>query len=190
MKYDVYINGVSGTAEIYIRGDVPDCGLKPDGKPVLSCEASSTDWSEWLDNHTDWRDDCARRVFRLRCSFPVGFVRELEERAQRKLDEYRAEGARLGWGELKIDESWTKHTYRASANWKEEPTRYTFEQQLKWDNAPKSFGEVDALLARDSYVQLLGMADAVWELGFYLTFDSDFRIHLMNAHAEWREVED
>ena len=189
MKYDVYIDEVSGTAEIYIRGDVPGCGLKPDGKPVFSCEASSTDWSEWLDNHTDWRDDCARRVFRLRCSFPKSFVKDLEAKAQRKLDAYREGGKSLGCGELKIDRSWTTHTCRASANWKEEPTRYTFDQHLKWDN-PLDMSKAETLSVWDEYISLLGMADAVYELGFTLTFDSDFRVHLMNAHAEWREVED
>ena len=190
MRYDVYIDEVSGKAEIYNRGDVQECGLKPDGKPVFVCEASDCAWSEWLDANTDWRDDNARRILRRRISTPARFVKDLEKMAQSYMDDWRESGRTCGWGEVHIDTRYTMHTYRASADWKNEPTRYTFDQMLKWDNPPKDYHDFEALSIRDSYVRLIGIADAVRELGMMLVFDSDFKVRIMGSSAEWHAVED
>lgn len=191
MKYDCYIDEGTNVAQIFERGEIAECGLMPtDRKPLREFAADSGKWEEWLDENTDWRDDSAKRILRRRCEFSASFATDLCNKAQKLFDDYRAHGAILGWGQLTIDTSWTTYTYRASANWKNEPTRYTFDQRLKWDNPPEDYRETDALWARDKFVVLVGMADAAHELGMKLVFDKDFKISLMGAYAEWRVTED
>lgn len=190
-RCDCYIDEETNIARIFERGEIAECGLMPsDRKPLREFAANSGEWEDWLEENTDWRDDSAKRILRRLCIFSASFATDLRKRAQKLLDDYRAEGARLGWGELYIDTSWTAHTYRASAAWKEQPTLYTFDQRLTWTKPPEGYGDTDALWARDSYVRLVGMADAAHELGMELVFDKDFKVSLMGAYAEWRVTED
>lgn len=182
-RYDAYITD-DRKVLVYERGELGKYGELPDGKPVYESQEDE-EWMAWLEDHTDWRDDKSVRVCRRKATFNAAFLKDLEERAQKLLDGYREEGERLGWGKLSIDTSWTVYTYRASANWKDEPTRYTFQQRLKWTKAPESFGDTDALWARDGYVRLVGMADAVYELGMNLVFDEDFKVYVVGTSKIW-----
>lgn len=182
-QYDAYFTD-EGKVLIYERGELNECGYLPDGKPAHESDEDG-DWEEWVEEHTDWRDDKRVRVCKRRATFNGAFVKDLERKAQGLLDDYRREGKELGWGELKIDTSWTVYTYRASANWKDEPVRYTFQQRLAWDNSPATFGDTDALFARDRYVKLVGMADAAYELGLNIVFDKDFKVYVVGARFAW-----
>lgn len=189
-RYDCYINDVANVAQIFERGDIEECGLMPcDRKPVFECEATSSDWSEWLDDNTDWRDDNARRILRRRISIPARFVSDLEKLAQSIMDDWREAGKACGWGELHIDRRYTTYTYRASADWKNEPTLYTFDNVFTWDGIQDMTNAEDRR-ARRLHTRLAGMADAVHELGMTLVFDSDFKVRIMGAFAEWHAVED
>lgn len=182
-RYDAYITD-DRKVLVYERGELGECGELPDGKPVHESHEDG-DWEEWLEEHTDWRDDRRVRVCRRKATTNAAYLKDLETKAQKLLDEYREEGERLGWGELYIDTSWTSYTYRASANWKEEPTRYTFEQKLSWKNPPKDYADTDALWNRDRYLRLLGMSDAVYEMGMNLVFDKDLKIYVVGASRTW-----
>ena len=185
-RYDAYITD-EGKVLIYERGELEECGLLPDGKPVYEGESDNEDeWQEWVEAHTDWRDDKRLRVCRRRGTYNAVYAKDLEKRAQTLFDRYREEGARLGWGELFIDTGWEAYTFRASADWKNEPVRYTFDQRLTWKNAPKAYDTTEALWARDNYVRLVGMADAAHELGLDIVFDEDFKVYVFGLHAMWQ----
>ena len=185
-RYDAYITDERKVL-VYERGELDSCGDLPDGKPVYECGSEDgDDWREWLESHTDWRDDKSVRVCRRQGTYNAVYAKDLEKNAQRLFDRYREEGARLGWGELFIDTSWTVYTYRASADWKNEPVRYTFDQRLSWKNAPKAYDTTEALWARDNYVRLVGMADAAHELGLDIVFDEDFKVYVVGLHAIWQ----
>ena len=182
-KYDVYIK--DGKALVYPRGEVDKYGCLPDTKPLREMQEDE-EWYDWCMEDCDWKaEDDTVRVCRLSLSIRAEFAKDLRDVAQRLLDSYRNLGKELGWGNLAIDTSWTVYTFRASANWKDEPVRYTFDQRLKWENPPSSFADTAALFARDEYVKLVGMADAVHELGLDLVFDSEFKIYVMGASATW-----
>lgn len=185
-RYDVYITD-SRKALVYERGEISECGDLPYSPRVYESDQDG-DWEEWVEEHTDWRDNERVRVCRRKAMLNAGYVKDLEAKAQGLLDDYRAAGSRLGWGRLDIDTSWVCHTYRASADWKNEPTRYTFDQRLAWENPPKDYADTDALFARDLYVRLIGMADAAYELGLSLVFDKDFKVSVCGVRAKW-EVE-
>ena len=182
-QYDVYVTD-EGKGLVYGRGEIPEYGCLPDRKPVYKSETED-EWREWLSGHADWRDGKGVRVCRRRGTFDAAFAKDLEAKAQALLDGYRKRGAGLGWGGLRIDKSWTIHTYRASADWKNEPTRYTFDQRLAWENPPESWLDTDALYARDEYVRLVGMADAAHELGLDLVFDENFKVSVVGMNATW-----
>ena len=185
-KYDIYMK--DGTARIYPRGEIAECGDLPDGKPLRVMEEAD-DWYDWcVENSDGCMDYDVVRVFRLRLSIDAAFARDLEKKAQEVMDRYIREGKALGWGELEIDRSGMTYTYRASANWKEDPIRYTFDQPLKWTNGDRiDTGNVDHCWTRDHLVRLHGMADAAYELGLTITFDSYLKIHVMGAFAEWQQ---
>ena len=182
-RYDVYFTD-DGSVLIYERGDLGTCGMLPDYEPVHKT-SSDGDWEDWLDEHTDWRDEKRVRVCHKRVMVNASFIKDLVTKAQMLFDRYREEGARLGWGELSIDTGWTIHTYRGSADWKNEPVRYTFDQRLAWSNLPKSFDSTEALWARDNFVRLVGMSDAAYELGFHLVFDKDFKVYAVGLETTW-----
>ena len=182
-KYDVYIK--DGKALVYQRGDVDEYGCLPDTKPLREMQEDE-EWYDWCMEDCGWKaEDDTVRVCRLSLSICAEFAKDLLDKAQRLLDAYRSRGKALGWGNLAIDKSWTVHTFRSSANWKEEPVRYTFDQRLKWENPPSSFADTEALFTRDKYVMLVGMADAVHELGLDIVFDSEFKIYVMGARETW-----
>ena len=184
-KYDIYMK--DGTASIYPRGEIAECGDLPDGKPLKVMDEGG-DWYDWCMEDCGGRmDDDAVRVCRLRLSIDAAFARDLEKKAQELMDRYIRDGKGDGWGELEIDHSGMNYTYRNSANWKDEPIRYTFDQPLKWTNDCRiDTGNVDHMWTRDLLVRLHGMADAAYELGLTITFDSEFKIHVMGAFAEWQ----
>ena len=185
-RYDAYVTDEKKVV-VYERGELGEYGELPDRKPVYEVESEDDEgWREWIESHTDWRDDRRLRICRRTGTFDAAYAKDLEAKAQELLDRYRAEGAKLGWGELYIDTSWTVYTYRASAAWKEQPTLYTFDQRLTWKNAPGAYGDTDALWARDNYVRLVGMADAAHELGVDLVFDEGFKVRLVGLRADWK----
>ena len=183
-RYDAYITD-EGKVLVYERCSIGEYGELPDGKPVHESDKDG-DWEEWIAEHADWRDEKGVRVFKRKAMLDASFVKDIEKKAQILLDAYRSRGKELGWGELSIDTSWTVYTYRASANWKDEPIRYTFDQRLKWENPPSSFADTDALFARDEYVRLVGMADAAYELGFHIVFDVDFKVYVVGTQFAWQ----
>jgi len=182
-RYDAYVTD-EGRVLVYERGELGEYGYLPDGRPVHESDKDG-DWEEWLEEHTDWRDESRIRVCRRKAALDASFVKDLEAKAQGLLDDYRSRGRELGWGELSIDTGWTVHTYRASADWKNQPVRYTFDQRLAWGNPPESYADTDALYARDAYVRLVGMADAAYELGISLVFDKDFKVYAVGASFTW-----
>ena len=184
-KYDVYFK--DGTASIYPRGEIAECGDLPDGKPLKVMDEDG-EWYDWCMEDCGGRmDDDSVRICRLRLSIDAAFARDLEKKAQEVMDRYIREGKAHGWGDLEIVHIGMNYIYRNSANWKNEPIRYTLNQGLKWTNG----GLLDTsnrnhMWTRDNLVLLHGMADAAHELGLEITFDSDFNIHVMGAFAEWQ----
>jgi hypothetical protein len=182
MKYDIYIK--DGEVRIYQRGELPPYGELPE-RGVLCVMKEDGDYWEWCYNNGLTEAEDAIRVCRLVKCVRGSFLEDLKERAQNLMNRYREEGRELGWGELEIDRSGTKYTFRSSAAWKDEPIRYTFAQPLRWTEEPLSIYSDAVLRTRDLLVTLCGMSQAVHELGLDLVFDSDFRIYLAGAYLEW-----
>ena len=184
-KYDIYI--ADGKANIYPRGEVAECGDLPEGKP-LQVMGEDEDWYDWCSDDCGWKNmaDDTIRVCRRVLSVNADYARDLEKAAQKIMDLYVREGKECGWGDLEIDRSGMTYTFRRSANWKDEPTLYTFGQRLSWSNQDgMDFGKQEHLWARDNLVRLHGMADAAHELGLDIVFDSDFKVHVMGASPSW-----
>ena len=192
-RYDIYIK--DGTAHIYPRGEVDECGDLP-GREPLKVMREDEDWFDWcIEDCGGNATDDAIRVCRLVLPVNAEYAKDLQKRAQGLMDRYIREGKEHGWGDLAIDRSGTTYTFRASANWKEDPILYTFDQRLSWSNpADIDLGKQEQLwtrdvlvkiMTRDVLVKLIGMADAAHELGLDIVFDKDFKIHVMGANATW-----
>lgn len=95
----------------------------------------------------------------------------------------------------------TDATYRASAAWKEEPTHYCYMSdfggiaELERDTSPEATdivrqlplgaateAESNATVYLD---RLFGASQAVWELGFILTFDKDGKHTIFDKRVQW-----
>ena len=186
-KYDVYETGdiLNQKFFVYARGEMPDYGELPEGTPLYTAEGEY-EWRDWCDKHVGRYEDDSIRVIKSVCTVPTAYLADLKRKAQESFDRYRLRGKECGWGELTIDKSWTIHTFRVSADWKNMPTLYTFEQSLKWSNGDgKNFNDTDQLWARDEYVRLVGMADAAHELGFDIVFTEDFKIEVEGVRKTW-----
>lgn len=183
-KYDVYETD-DGKFLVYERGEVPDYGEMPEGTPLYTAETMD-EWHDWCDEHVGQYEDDSIRVMKSVCTVPAAYLADLKRKAQETLDRYRQRGKECGWGELTIDKSWTIHIFRVSADWKNMPTLYTFDQRLKWSNSDgRNFNDTDHLWARDEYVRLVGMADAAHELGFDIVFTEDFKIEVEGVWKTW-----
>lgn len=81
-------------------------------------------------------------------------------------------------------------TYRASAAWKEQPTHYAYIGDfgsvavLEW-RAGISPDMKDFDVANGWLRELFGMATALWELGFTLTFDKDGKHTIFGNYPQW-----
>ena len=183
-KIDVYITA-EGKVRVYERGKIPECGELPEGNPLYTTD-NEDGWRDWYDENVGEYEDDSIRILKSVCTVPTEYVEDLKCKAQEAFDRYRNRGKECGWGDLIIDTSWTAHTFRASAAWKEMPTLYTFDQTLKWSNSEAlDFNDTDHLWARDEYVRLVGMADAAHELGFDLVFTKDFKVRVYGVHGTW-----
>ena len=188
MKYDIFIK--DGMARIYQRGELPPYGELPE-RGVLCVMKEDGDYWEWCNDNGLSEAEDAIRVCRLVKCVRGSFLDDLKERAQNLMNRYREEGRKLGWGELEIDRSGMEYTFRSSANWKDEPIRYTFSQPLRWTEERPPIYSDTVLRIRDLYARLIGMSEAVHELGVDLIFNDDFRIYLAGAFLEWHgEIEE
>ena len=129
-----------------------------------------------------WCDAYGYPYRRRRCAslVPPKFLRDVEARADKYMELIRGKG-------LVVE---SNITYRASAAWKEQPTHYAYSgdfggrAKLTWEegsnvNAEKWDYGLGVLR------ELFGMADALWELGFTLTFDKDGKHTVYGNFAEW-----
>lgn len=87
--------------------------------------------------------------------------------------------------------------YKASAAWKEQPIHYAYcgdfggSARLLWSDAvPESERSENKMVeARANLNYLFGMADALWELGFNLTFDKNGKHTMFGNFTEWVTVD-
>lgn len=182
MKYDVY--ETEDTVKVYKQGLIPANGEIPVSPLLHECNTVDEAW-DWCDENGMDIDKGTFRVNRLCSNVSIRHIADLRNKAQERLDRYRAEGRIRGWGELEIDHSGTHYTFRSSAAWKDEPIRYTFEQPLKWTDKKHEDETADAIRINNYLHVLWGMSLAVYELGFCLVFDEDFKVHVMGVDPTW-----
>ena len=184
-NYDVYI--VGDKAYIYERGTVDSTGELPKTDPIHVMNEDE-DWYVWcIENGAGAMDRDSVRVCRKTVTIPYSYIQDLCKVAQDLFDQYRKEGKCLGWGDLEIDKSGIIHTLRQSAAWKDEPTLYTIFQPIKWNGNRPNLSEMSCRehTVENFIIKLHGMADAIWELGFNLVFDDDFKFQIKGAFGLW-----
>ena len=151
-----------------------------EGEPVFTDE-SEDQCICWCEEH--------KADFRVRAfvaTVPSKFLLDLEKKFddwRKKLDEYAEEcGYHLD----------SNITYRASAAWKEQPTHYCYigdfggSANLICEDESKAQGNKEALrYAKDYLWSLFGAAQAVWELGFTVTYDKDGKHTIYGAYPKW-----
>lgn len=151
-----------------------------EGEPVFTDE-SEGECICWCEEH--------KADFRVRAfvaSVPSKFILDLEKILddwRKRLDERAAEcGYRLD----------SNITYRASAAWKEQPTHYCYigdfggSANLICEDENKGDEKDGALRNAKNYLwRLFGAAQAVWELGFTVTYDKDGKHTIYGACPKW-----
>ena len=117
---------------------------------------------------------------------PAEYLKDIEAKADKLHREMLDIAKDLG---LHFD---TNVVYRASALWKDQPTHYAyfgdfgsvgrFSGPIYKDGTPESARE-DKM--RDIHQRLIYWAEALWELGFTLTFDKDGKHTVYGIYPDW-----
>ena len=151
-----------------------------EGKPVAS-----------FDNPDDCEEYCRSHGYTPRYRKHVSmvkpeFIHDVEERANGIAERFKEYGLVLR----------SNVTYRASAAWKDQPTHYAyigdFGGMARLEDEKEGMACSDAALevANGFLRELIGMANALWELGYNLTFDKDGKHTLFGNYPEWVTVDE
>ena len=151
-----------------------------EGEPVFTDE-SEGDCICWCEEH-----NADFRVREFAAPVPDKFLHDLEKKLdawREELDEYAKKcGYRLD----------SNITYRASAAWKEQPTHYCYigdfgsSANLVCEDESKTKGNEAALRDAKNYLwSLMGAAQAVWELGFTVTYNKDGKHTIYGTYPRW-----
>lgn len=145
------------------------------------------------DCQEDCEDFCERygHKFRFRkevIHFPAKFLADVEKRANKVRAEMDEDAAKIGW------KFGTHVTYRASAAWKDEPTHYCYLGDHGGTGqfngyTKETAGTSDGKRALQGHVELIGMFEALWELGLTLTFDEAGKHKVYGKYPEWITVD-
>lgn len=150
-------------------------GYEYEGDPLFG-PASEGDCWDWCEERR-----YSHRRRRLAALVPPKYIKDVEARADKAMERIHDAG-------LRVESS---VTYRASAAWKDEPTHYAYFgdmggcAQIVWrddvkDRSDKKWDEAFAWKR-----ELFGMAVALWELGFTLTFHEDGKHRIFGAVPDW-----
>ena len=120
------------------------------------------------------------RLRRHAALVPPKFVKDVERRADDAVGKIRDLGLAVR----------SDVTYRASAAWKEQPTHYAyigdFGGGAKLEDAgDRACSDAAYAVGKGWLCELFGMATALWELGFTLTFDKDGKHTIFGNYPQW-----
>ena len=186
MKVDIiHVPGTAADFKVCTRpeGGTYD-GERYDEQKTLFGPASDSDCIDW----------CCENENRFRhCKFsalvPLQFFADLEKRCNKVHAEMIEAAKACGWSFS------SDCIYKASAAWKEQPTHYAyfgdFGHVAKFDGITDETKDTEnGTKARLFLEWLEGIAAAVWELGFNLTFDKDGQHRIFNTSAQWVTLEE
>lgn len=151
-----------------------------DGKPV-----ATFDDPESCEEHCKglgWTPRYRRRVSLVQ----PDYIRDVEKRADRIAATFKERGLVLC----------SDVTYRASAAWKEQPTHYAYtgdfggRARLEDEKEGVCCSDTELEVAKRNLHELFGMAAALWELGYNLTFDKDGKHTIFGNYPEWVTIDD
>lgn len=186
MKVDIiHVSGTAADFQVMPRrnGYAYDGERYNDATPIFG-PASDCDCMEFCEANG--------HAFR-HCKFvslvPPRFFGDLAERCDKAHAGMIEAGKACGWSFS------SDCTYRASAAWKEQPTHYAYFGDF--GGGAKFDGITDETENSDNGKKALrllewlnGIASAVWELGFNLTFDKDGKHTIFNQSAQWVKIEE
>lgn len=78
--------------------------------------------------------------------------------------------------------------YKANAAWKDEKIHYCYQGDFggcAWISEEPIRGVSDVLIVRECMLKLYGVSMCLWELGFQLTFDSDYNHSIMHRRSDY-----
>jgi len=169
------------TMDIIRKGDRFELHHSGDeeGEPVLT-----------FDNPDDCEERCKELGYRPRYRKYASlvkpwFLKDVEKRADDAVGKIRDVGLVVR----------SDVTYRASAAWKEQPTHYAyigdFGGVAKLEDAgDRACSDAAYTVGKGWLRELFGMATALWELGFTLTFDEDGKHTVFGNYPEWVTVDE
>lgn len=150
-----------------------------DGKPVATFDDPES-CEEYCKHH-----GYTPRYRKYVSPVPPKFVKDVERRADDAVGKIRDVGLAVR----------SDVTYRASAAWKEQPTHYAyigdFGGVAKLEDAgDRACSDAAYTVGKGWLRELFGMATALWELGFTLTFDKDGKHTIFGNYPEWVTVDE
>ena len=188
-KFDVYCRRDKFDnklyAHIYNRGSVAESGSLPFRQLLAKIDwDGNDDWYDWCYNHSDAKisDDIEDLVRVFRPVLPVFApnVDDLLSRVKKYWDRYVDFHFLHGFGEPLIDFSSGCFTCDGL---------YTMDQPITWSKKsdfPMDHSNLcEVFLQRDNLVKIHGIADALYDLGFTLVFNSKFEFSVSNNFPTW-----
>ena len=182
MNVDVIKNMTDDGVKYAVHPAIDDAYAEYSGTPLFESaeEYAVVDWCEDNGHKATWKEHAALVQSK--------FLRDLEKKCDGIRADMMEQAKAVGW---KFE---THVTYRASANWKDDPIHYAYVGDFgsigKFVGWTKETHEQEAgRNAQWNHERLIAIAEGIWELGFTLTFDKDGKHTIYGNLPKWVAVE-